>query len=928
MSNELIYNDSGIKFIMLNILGHDVIHDFGGNSTPERWAKNLDIVSQFTGSYTFSSAKIQRLKGGMNSSTVTEMMPSQSNSSSSGSYQMRLKRKPSLVGTRLSLNEEEINDAYYKFIYDLNLSCIFCFFYYKVYINTNSSFTLLDMLIASFGFMLETNNQYTSKIQEIFEEVCSGFITYLYFNNQEFYIYVEQGNVNNDTTLENFSLPYVQFYNILVNFLDTNRLSDSILACFSPVEEEMTQSTIMPGQKRGFSQLGGAKDELLKDFETEIKPFVEDLEAYKSKYLTENNLNNLAQIYFDFKNNMGNIDPIKKEEYSQLRNQMLTELKTLLTTHKQFKTSGQVDNSSIDTRPDSFIPILKVARGGKISSISSYPVEGALNYFNSIYESYKKKYNKIIEKQEKPLIKKASDETKKKEPALPRAETEIRQNFNIVVARVALYLNGICDLNGNLIVDPKILTSEFNDINYFLREEMKILLYHSEWFSQQYKKPWNKVYSITNLDSYLFDITLSYFNEKGYTIPDGAEIYCGKGVGTGNEKNSKYIIDNAAGILNNGIKNRIYCSTSSILDGMFQCSWNTSSGQMEQGNMDFSIKNDTGSYIYNGKATFIDLLKPNRPKNINKIKNVRYDVDINCPMGKINPLAVYDELGLKSPYINIDRTSSPVPFEAKRVLANTLLLIIRKLELLSDTNVNEYQELINTSVILSQPTNEPKNIFFNFFNKQLTNQNNSNYNFFFNIFANIYYKGCGDLFQEINCVCKNGGYLNDGSYYADDTVMKWNLNNSTGNNLRMFIAKDQPSACRYAIMLMFGRPDCINNYAFGGYSSDRKQLIVSRAKLTKTNSNVNNRDLVCNPQKYIQVEPTYTAKPRVFSPQTITPISIPSSPQNSSSGLTELEKEAIQGLLSLQSVKGGKKYKKRLTKKRRAKNMRNTKRRL
>lgn len=918
MRNELIYTDPGIKFIMLNILGHDVIHDFGGNSTPDRWAKNMDILSQFTGSYTFSSAKFQRLKGGMNSSTVTAVMPSSSSSSSSGSYQMRLKRKPSLIGTKLSLNEEELNEAYYKFIYDLNLSCIFCLFYYKIYINTNSNYTLLDVLIGSFGFMLVSNNEYNSIIQEIFEEVCSGFITYLYFNNQQqFNNYLQE---NPSSLLENFSLPFVDFYRILVDFLDTNRLSNSILSCFSPQDQELSAPST--GQKRSFSQLGGAKDEPLKDFETEIRPFVEELENFKNTYLTEEKLNNLAEIYFDFKNNMGNIDQSKKDQYAQERSQILTELKSILTKNKQVKTSGQVDNSSTDSRPDSFIPILKVARGGKIANVNTYQFEGALNYFNSIYENYKKKYDKIIADQEKPLIKKASDETKKKEPSLPAAEAELRKNFNIVVARVTLYLNGMCDLNGNLLVDPKILTTEYNDISYFLREELKILLYHSEWYSQQYKKPWNKVYSITNLDSYLFDVTLGYFEKKGYIIPDGAEIYCGKGVGTGTQTNSKYIIDNAAGILNNGIKNRIYCSTSSILDGMVQCSWNTSKGQMEQGNMDFSIKNDSGSYLYNGKSTFVDLLKPNPPKIINNLKTVRYDVDIVCPMGQITPLSVYNELGLQSPYVNINRTSSPVPFEAKRVLFNTLLLIIRRLELLSTTNTNEYQELINTSIILSSPSKEPKNLFFNFFNKQLTNQYISNYNFFFNIFANIYYKGCGDLFQEINCVCKNGGYLNDGSYYADNTVMKWNLNNPSGDNLRMFIAKDQPSACRYAIMLMFGRPECVNNYAFGGYSSDRKQLIVTRTKLTKSNNNVNNRDLVCNPQKYIQ----YTPTPVKIEKKPVTPVPVTPVPVNAE--LTDLEKEAVQGLLSLQNVTGGKLYRRRNTKKRIRNIRRKTKRRI
>ena len=80
MSNILKYDTSTIKFLMLNILGHDVIHDFGGESTPDRWSRNSDIIQQFTNTFTITS-KI-KLKPRKQTGGQTELEQIQSNSSS------------------------------------------------------------------------------------------------------------------------------------------------------------------------------------------------------------------------------------------------------------------------------------------------------------------------------------------------------------------------------------------------------------------------------------------------------------------------------------------------------------------------------------------------------------------------------------------------------------------------------------------------------------------------------------------------------------------------------------------------------------------------------------------------------------------------------------------------------------------------------
>ena len=45
------FNKDDLKFLLLNILGHDVIHDFYGNLGKERWNKVNSLASKFKSSF-------------------------------------------------------------------------------------------------------------------------------------------------------------------------------------------------------------------------------------------------------------------------------------------------------------------------------------------------------------------------------------------------------------------------------------------------------------------------------------------------------------------------------------------------------------------------------------------------------------------------------------------------------------------------------------------------------------------------------------------------------------------------------------------------------------------------------------------------------------------------------------------------------------
>ena len=59
MARTLHFNNENTLYLLLNIIGHDVIHDYA--VSPERWKKNQILIKQFYSDYfTFSNP----LKGG------------------------------------------------------------------------------------------------------------------------------------------------------------------------------------------------------------------------------------------------------------------------------------------------------------------------------------------------------------------------------------------------------------------------------------------------------------------------------------------------------------------------------------------------------------------------------------------------------------------------------------------------------------------------------------------------------------------------------------------------------------------------------------------------------------------------------------------------------------------------------------------------
>jgi hypothetical protein len=220
---------------------------------------------------------------------------------------------------------------------------------------------------------------------------------------------------------------------------------------------------------------------------------------------------------------------------------------------------------------------------------------------------------------------------------------------------------------------------------------------------------------------------------------------------------------------------------------MSQCSWGSSlNNGREYSNMNFKIMNNANDYYYNGMM-----------KIINKDK-ISVKLDLILP----NRLSVTSEKE-----INVNNAKT---LEAWFVLKNTL------------TNIIKY--------VLSLPIEKRDIVFKNnkIFNNlfELGTDTDLQNDIFKNIYNDILFKGVGDLFQEINAVCLNGGYtgkpvIEKGS--SENTIYEYS--NNIAN--RFFAANDRPSGTRFIFMLINGDPDEINKKAFGGYFSRNYKLLVS-----------------------------------------------------------------------------------------------------
>jgi hypothetical protein len=266
---------------------------------------------------------------------------------------------------------------------------------------------------------------------------------------------------------------------------------------------------------------------------------------------------------------------------------------------------------------------------------------------------------------------------------------------------------------------------------------------------------------------------------------------------------NNYLSNNAADV--GSLLNKTLCNQASRIDGMSQCSRNSAIDYgTESGVMNFTLTNPTNTYGYNGVLTPVENI------GVTDIDfSINLEINIFLPRGKIT--------GKK---LNIP-VNKPDTFKAVIALGNSvktiLLSVVPFLTTIDVGNVSAMWDAIlqNMYSEIHDPLIDPS-----------IDQNTTIYNL---ILRELLFKGTGDFFQEINAVCKNGGYVSNPIYSnnVDNTIKYYG-----GDAVRFFAANDRPSAVRFMHMLINGSTQQINMKAFGGYISQADEIVVKRIENT------------------------------------------------------------------------------------------------
>jgi hypothetical protein len=325
-----------------------------------------------------------------------------------------------------------------------------------------------------------------------------------------------------------------------------------------------------------------------------------------------------------------------------------------------------------------------------------------------------------------------------------------------------------------------------------------------------------------------------------------------------NKPNKLYMIDNAAALNTKRRKNCVFCPLTSVFDGMGQCTlgsqgdYNAEPGtNIEQDNMNFSVQlveNNTDVAYYKGK---LELTQNPNPTQNNLPMSAKYTINYkgfrnNFPNGpNIN---IETKLDINS----IQNSGKIKELEAHNVLKNTLVAILKFIVAQYNGNfpniiaeyltsgddvfsnivniITEDEIRFNNTLDVGGEKIIKPNLNDNYDNPENTpdtpNTTKALNDYLLNTFFKILGKGAGDIFQEINSICKHGGYTGE-KYYKSPSIIKWD---NDGNAIRFFAANDRPSACRFMFLTWFGNDADINTKSLGGYipENDENRLIVQK----------------------------------------------------------------------------------------------------
>ncbi len=818
-------------FTILNIIAHDPIHDYGSTSNKSRWNKNTNIVKKFlTDSLTINNEykggmmkeedgrkekrprgdkeddsevidNTKKMRTNVSAAAYTEPMDGLSSPRSTQKSPPSTPTSNNLSQESLYDNKNEYNNAINEMVNDVNTSIIFLLF---------------QAVIEQWGRRkkdinsLNVNGSIIEKMLDLIKPSQLG-----------------EGSIDVDEPQKGGGLEE-DYTNILTEII-------------TDLQKEVPREVEVPKTENLFNQIShwlSRKNEIIKNkiinaifTQKEIKD--------ESGKMEEFTADQSAAPSDDFKYFTEETEPTEIKEIKEKIETEIKEQEAIKNEKKQKYDKRLKVLYSINPVNSTNISEWVTETNKQFNITLFYPKEDPIR--ETIKKTYEEKLEEGYIKNIAPIDGKIKDLKKKKNATqkeienlesgqLSKEEIRIRGNFCSFIAKSGLYLTKVCNKNGFKTYGFKDLHPK-NIYNNLLNTQIDILLYQSGWNNgegnintgQLDNELFNFYSKSRSSAASLFAVKASSQDNHLFTkIPQGDKRYFGPKHGS-----NKYIVNNAAPINNT----YTFCPYSSVLDGMSNCSSSTTT--YERGNMDFTIVGpEPNNIYYNGKLSV-------NPTHTDTTVKLEFEVGLNI---KLNG---DDKLKIKGEKSNINMNNAN-NLEAYNVLKNTLVNIINFIEnpfnfiapktiLIIPTgtgtgtlqkkksDIRSVQDYIldTNNYTLTDEEQPPSNIFDNLFNIFVLNPN------LFNkvVHSEILFKVLGDLFQEINSLCKYGGYTGE-NYETTDDVIKYNMLPGGGDTIRGFFANDRPSAIRFLYMLQHATKDSINQQAYGGYYSSSKGKIT------------------------------------------------------------------------------------------------------
>ena len=692
--------------------------------------------------------------------------------------------------------------------------------------NEDSLYGILNTF-CQLTYIPQDKDQVSEQINNICQDIAFDFLNYMIHKETE----MKEGNNNNQTFFSNsvnLDLSYV--LNLLDKFIDFLQKDNVVLIniyeniFYNDNNEKSNENMdLNMDLDLDVDQEGGAKNKG-KQFdlpsEEESIIIVNSVTAYLNDETFKQNMDDMEKNYNIFNEEMNKPFPNNSilgqiiSDYKVPRGNITKAIETIFKDNNSFKLTGSLN----------LIPLIepkgRVSRSNylNIRDKTIEIINEIMQPLNDIIYNAEQLKLKLKEKQEREqakideanrkLANKLAKEAKDEQSLSAKDKYFISQMMEFI-AKSSLFMTKICDRSGKITDANIIKQSEFDiDNESALTRQIRILLSLAKW--NKINKEINSTSLSQSLDDELFnDYWVNYWfgEDKNKNMKNNQCNIVNERYDCKKLNNKNYIINNSAdiGLLNNNS----FCPYTSILDGMSYCSYNTSESRKEYGNINFKIKSDQDlDLYYNGFLTIPDNNNPN-------LINIGFKVQLP-----------YNNLILNSEQrpLNISNNKESNILTASVVIGKTLKKLLEF--------INEQDQYFIDGLF----GNESIDFFGNLYNKAV-NTEKENLEIFKTIFNSILFKGVGDLFQEINAVCIYGGYTGD-NYFADNSVLRYNMNPGSGNQIRGFFANDRPSGTRFAFILNNGKINELNQKAFGGVSLGSSELIV------KLKSNLN----ICIPE--------------------------------------------------------------------------------